>query len=336
MLAQQCTIAIPAPDDTMLYDRIANGTFSTDEAQAIAEEYLYDQLKQNDELWINDSLYIAFMAERSREATGYLYDAKLYLRAAGSYDSAYAALIDSATMQLRSKLDSITYLKDLKPLLPNHEALINGLYYSIGFLNQTINNLNEVRAASIANDLANASLKNDYAVPAELPEQNAKTINAMAIEYAYGNEQVIINNYALILSIAQQCPYTGGSAVERARSLIALINDSISYDDDNVCLLNGVYRLAENDSTQSKPNPFISVKPNPANNVIEIKTEGITEGICSIEIRTTLSEIVLNQKMDCRIKNKEVDISKLNQGIYTIKVIASGAKDLVQKLIIVR
>lgn len=336
MLAQQCTIAIPAPDDTMLYDRIANGTFSTDEAQAIAEEYLYDQLKQNDELWINDSLYIAFMAERSREATGYLYDAKLYLRAAGSYDSAYAALIDSATMQLRSKLDSITYLKDLKPLLPNHEALINGLYYSIGFLNQTINNLNEVRAASIANDLANASLKNDYAVPAELPEQNEKYMNEIDIAVASGNNDIILQNYATIFSIAQQCPYTGGPAVEQARHNIATVNDSVFYDDDNACLLQGVYRMAQKDSVIHQINNSIIIKPNPANDKVEVIINGMDEGVCNIEVKNSLGQLVLFFQMNCKDGNKIIDVSKLTPGVYTIKIKGSTISEQIEKLIITR
>ena len=48
-----------------------------------------------------------------------------------------------------------------------------------------------------------------------------------------------MNNYQQILSIAEQCPYSGGVAVYIARSLIALFNDSIIYDDENNCLQQG-------------------------------------------------------------------------------------------------
>jgi hypothetical protein len=47
-----------------------------------------------------------------------------------------------------------------------------------------------------------------------------------------------------ILQVAIQCPSSGGQSVHRARILIALVNDSMEYNDGNVCATMGIFRMA--------------------------------------------------------------------------------------------
>ena len=54
----------------------------------------------------------------------------------------------------------------------------------------------------------------------------------------------------MVQTITQQCPFAGGTAVYRARGMYELINDSIVYDDDAVCLAQGLYRSSNHDPVE--------------------------------------------------------------------------------------
>ena len=65
------------------------------------------------------------------------------------------------------------------------------------------------------------------------------------------------------ISIAQQCPSSGGEAVFRARNIIRKVNDSIIYDDAGVCAQMGIYRKKQNIVDESDLVSYILI-PNPA------------------------------------------------------------------------
>jgi hypothetical protein len=65
---------------------------------------------------------------------------------------------------------------------------------------------------------------------------------------------------ALLLSVADQCPLTGGNAVFRARALYSLIDDTREYDDMLLCLAQGLLTKRFADSAPM----LCHVVPNPA------------------------------------------------------------------------
>ncbi|MCO5288443.1 MAG: T9SS type A sorting domain-containing protein [Bacteroidetes bacterium] len=204
------------------------------------------------------------------------------------------------------------------------------------FLNQTINNITIQREATLNNNLENAELQNEYVVNGELPETNTAYINGIEIEYLErGNDiQYLIDNYSGIFAIASQCPFAGGAAVERARSFIALVNDSVYYDDLNICLQSGIYRIANSDSSITLENSII-IKPNPANDKVEVFLNGNLDGVCFIELKNIMGEIVLMDEMNCKDKRKIIDLGKFSQGVYSIKVHTNNF-ETIKKLVIVK
>ncbi len=205
------------------------------------------------------------------------------------------------------------------------------------FLNQTINNITIQREATLNNNLENAELQNDYVVNGELPETNSKLINEIEIEYLERGYdiQFLIDNYSSILAVAQQCPFAGGAAVERARSFIALVNDSIYYDDANVCLQSGIYRMA-NDTTGKINYSDIKIIPNPASDKVTVELTGINDGICKVQIRNVLNETVYESEFNCSDKSHLIYINNLSGGVYSVNVNAANKKSLISKLIIVK
>ncbi|MBV6454529.1 MAG: hypothetical protein FNNCIFGK_01785 [Bacteroidia bacterium] len=207
------------------------------------------------------------------------------------------------------------------------------------FLNQTINNLYIVREATLNDNLNEAELQNEYVVNGELPEINTAYINEIEIEYLErGNDiQYLIDNYSGILAIASQCPFAGGAAVERARSFIALVNDSVYYDDENVCLQSGIYRMANVDSEKINNSNSIIIKPNPANDKVEVLLNGdFGDGLCKIEIRNSIGETVMVIEMNCKEKRKIIELNKLTQGVYSININANNILQSITKLVIIK
>lgn len=68
----------------------------------------------------------------------------------------------------------------------------------------------------------NAELNNNMVVNAELPENNSNILNDIEIHYLETGEDFndIIANYALLLSIANQCPYAGGQQLKEPALLL--------------------------------------------------------------------------------------------------------------------
>jgi len=130
-----------------------------------------------------------------------------------------------------------------------------------------------------------------------------------------------------------QCPYTGGPAVYRARTLVALFNDTIDYE--NSCLQNGSLRIQQ-PVKNVKTTPLIAVNPNPADSKIDIRINKDLEGICKIEIATSLGSIVYSEIRNCKEKSFSIQTSFLTPGIYAVKVVVGSVATNVVKLVIAR
>jgi hypothetical protein len=343
---QQPTVCNNAPPALLSLDSleimIANGTLESeeyaDETRAITQEYLYRELAADSALWQEDSAYVAFMLSNMEEPVAYLNDAEEYLRAAYSFDSVFVNLIDGATNQMEMFTDSINKIDEWRIL--HSEADADSMLYAwtekVNFLNQTINNLSIQREASLNNNLAEAELQNEYVVSGEIPELNTAHMNEIEIGYIERGEdiQYITDNYESIYAIAQQCPYAGGHAVIRARVWLSMLTDSIEYNDNAVCLQSGIYRLA-NGTTYEKINDKVIIQPNPAGDYITVTAKSANTENCKIEIINNLNQIVLSKQLNCN-NQERIDISKINQGLYTVKIILNNDLIKVQKLIIQR
>lgn len=238
---------------------------------------------------------------------------------------------------ITDSIENIDHWRENNPEL-DADSMVTVWTNRLNFLNQTATNINLQREGVISNNLENAELQNDYVVGDIIPYTNNSYINEREIAFleSGNNMEEVTNYYSEILSIAQQCPYTGGPSVERARTLIAMVNDSIFYDDINTCLQLGVYRQVQSNELNQSVNNSIIVKPNPASEKIQVILQGdYSSGVCVLTISNTIGETVLKRELNCAEKSIDIDVVKLSQGIYTIKV-TTGDVLLVQKLSIVR
>ena len=331
-----CSSQPPALTDSVLNVMIANGALESEEyveeSRAIAEEYLYRELADDSVLWFSDSTYIQFMIENQGEPVAYLYDVEEYLRAAYQYDSTMMALIDSCNLQITILTDSLEKL-----YVEGLDDLVEQVIYTIGFLNQTINNINIQRESIITDNLANADYMNEFVVNGELPETNAAAVNDIEIYYLETGQdkQVLIDNYNELLSIAQQCPFVGGKAVYLARSYVSMFNDSVVYDDTNICMQQGYYRLAAKNSN-IRAAEGIDIIPNPAKNYIDIMINKNTDGMCLISIIDNYSKPIYKEWFEYRRQKHRINTQGFANGIYQVQVTIEGAPSKTIKLVIVK
>jgi hypothetical protein len=133
-------------------------------------------------------------------------------------------------------------------------------------------------------------------------------------------------------SIAQLCPYEGGSAVYTARSLLRIINDSIEYYDDIVCLQAGYYRTMN--STIGK-DQHIKLLPNPTKDKVELYAVHPSDSPCSIEIYNSTGKLVYASLSDIGVLLKTIDVSSFAQGVYTVRV-QQNENIYLDKLVIIK
>ena len=138
-----------------------------------------------------------------------------------------------------------------------------------------------------------------------------------------------------MISHANQCPYEGGISVYRARVLVSLLNDSIGYEDESVCELQGIYRQSINNSINEIDNGII-IRPNPTSDYAEIILHDHSEGLCNIEIKDMTGRSVYTGSFNCKEKSKKVSVSNLNVGIYTVTVVINNNFVKSTKLSIIR
>jgi hypothetical protein len=174
---------------------------------------------------------------------------------------------------------------------------------------------------------------NNLINPDDVTEYFSARLNEIFSNLEDNNYSNTDEYYNELMGIATQCPYYGGEAVYRARAVLELIHDSLTYNDDATCLLYGIYRqgiLTEKNSDDLK----ISVKPNPTNHYVSIKGSSLKNSSLDVTFLNAIGQKVYNNTLYCNKENL-IRLEQLSQGIYTI-VIKTTVRTEYFKLVIVR
>lgn len=143
----------------------------------------------------------------------------------------------------------------------------------------------------------------------------------------------VIDFYGQLLPIAQQCPDQGGQSVFRARHFVAMINDSIEYDDASVCFSQGIIKTS---NTKNNQQPCLILLPNPASSETEVVLTNYPNDFFSLKI-SSLDGKALEEK---QIKNgnsgSRINTSQFPPGVYIVEAFNNGASICRTKLIIVQ
>jgi hypothetical protein len=148
-----------------------------------------------------------------------------------------------------------------------------------------------------------------------------------------GGRTSITNFYGQLFPIAQQCPDQGGQSVFRARHFVAMINDSIEYDDAGVCLSQGILRTAGNKNIQQ---PCLILLPNPARDEVEILLINYHEAKFNLRIIDLEGKNIINSELKNGSSLNQISTEMLAPGVYIVEAIQQGEVICRTKLVIVR
>ena len=307
-----------------------------DESRDIAQSILFDFLMTDSVLRNSSSIFTAFI--NSNLVLQSLYEVKLQYHDLRNAEDSAAILLLTLDSSIKVMVDTLRYY---------NQAVVDNSSLDLSTeINQANISLNIMKAAystlvqqfKIRENaiLLNAEFYNSQVNAMGLPLENEETINGVQIMYELYGKDSIAGQFSIFLSIAQQCPSQGGSAVYRARFFVSLFNDSLTYDDFSVCLAQGYYREMNSNSNQENVEPRLTLKPNPANEIVEVILDNGDEKDYLLRISDLEGRNVYIAKRTASELKTIINTSELSPGVYFVLVDDSSGLILCQKLIIVR
>ena len=307
-----------------------------EESKIIAKIFLYEEVKKDSAEYSSNSVLMQFINDNTSGPLGKLSNTKQYMKEAFSIASLTELLLKEKDSLLNIHLNNVL---SLDSLVAADSSITNILIREteideIDILKQEVNNIIELSKDTQKLYLAKAV--NESIQSNEIPEYNLKQVNSINLLYQKTNSKDSISGYyAALLSIAEQCPQSGGIAVYNARSLVAFFNNTIFYDDDNVCLQQGYYRLS-NELKNNKILKESALIPNPASKYADVVLNKTFEGICRIKITDIYSKMIFEKSFDCSKNYYRINTSGFLNGMYYVQIIINDNAQNVVKLIIVK
>jgi hypothetical protein len=205
--------------------------------------------------------------------------------------------------------------------------------------------------------LKDAEQSNSNIVSVTVQEANERDINTIYLKLQrYGLDSLTEDDSTIIANLAAQCPYIGGTAVYKARSLNAMYNPAILYDDIKICNNIGVYKTGdgndENDRRKTvyeNENKFLKnigkknierkdylfkLYPNPASTQLTITYSLNHTEKGKLIIYDILGREQIQIDLQNNVNKVSVNIQSLPQGIYMYKFFVNNNQTEAGKLLI--
>ena len=205
--------------------------------------------------------------------------------------------------------------------------------FAINTASENIGLFYDIEQKIINEEVNDAIIINDATAPTIHLETNLKEIYSILLQLENtGYTQEIINT---LISLANECPISGGKAVFISRALLNSIDLDAYWDDDDRCVSGVDYRRTNNASTNSIEKKEIVIYPNPAKNILFIAMDNVNETIAYI-IRDITGKTEIKNDVNIDSGPISVDISNLSEGIYVIEIINSTNTNKPYKFNVIR
>ena len=322
---------------TIAEDSLKTSEFS-DETKIMAKNYLYKDLKENDSLAYGNFLLTSFLALNESTATGQLYVVNKAMKEADVISETENQSLNSLSNLTDSVIGNIFYLDSLAKadstlnLINQRDSLVQQLNNALQNKTDLLNQLVQAKEQSLINI---QSVSNSI-ITSNTPDEYEKEMTDVEIAFQTGGISELQSRYSQVLAVAVQCPHVGGKAVYKARSFMALLNESIEYDDVSVCTQAGYRKAATNEPAKEVIKGNIFIIPNPANEVITVTLSDDMSGLCKILFYDVVGKLILSKELDCNKKAHSLSVKNLSEGIYTVKAKLANQNSKQFKLTIVR
>jgi PKD repeat protein len=287
------------------------------ETKSIAKQYLYDKLTHLPSLRTEGSSLASFYRVNSEISIGRLQQVKDAIRELNHFSSDYSNQLDSLNNGMQLISDTIAILDYLTL---SHPAEASQYYQHQSALRMRATAL-QTTALSLrvqmerlkTNSAANILYANAAIAPVEIPEQNEKIINEVYLQTIgsgiYSLEEYLAES---VLAVAEQCPYSGGKSVYRARALYRLYDSQKQFNDEFAC-------KSTSSNQQGVRTNEINLVPNPAAERVAVYYSS-SQGVCNLQILELTGKLIKNVSLPCDKKVYEFSVYELTEGIYFVSV----------------
>lgn len=303
------------------------------------QRYIYERLQGET---VQNASVINFLEQAHTNTIGAFYSISKGIEALFAADTTTVALLKANLIYAEEKLDSIVLIDLALPAADSSAAVF--LWTSRGELVNDLFILAEDNTA-LAQELADA-----YSSEAEkLRSQNDSIIVATDYEY---NEKAVNDIYlsrlaelsfvpdssevALLESIAEQCPFTGGNAVYRARALLALLTKEAAVYNDSLACLPVQALVAPPNGTGSQaipPSRELNIYPNPTRGEVDIVWNGAVEQSGRIAVFDLFGRQLQQIQVPVGSVGQNLSLRHLPEGLYVVRTWLDN-QEFVNKLVI--
>jgi hypothetical protein len=170
--------------------------------------------------------------------------------------------------------------------------------------------------------LDSATRANNNIQPANQIESNRKAVNEILLDY-YKTEPPSLDSdqIKILVPIAYADPVDGGEAVYAARVLLGVDPDgNVKYEDGNI-------------DFPGSSRPWLKIFPNPATDILNVVCD-IESSEIMLNFYSIAGALVFHAEQQSIISN--IDISRLNEGIYIVEGISDQSPSCYLKLIVAK
>lgn len=306
------------------------------ESKQIASQLIYADLK-TDPNTLSVSAYSDFLNEKESLSEGVIYridsvGTEIKTMQAVRNDS-ISGLIDQIKIfaDSISIIDSLIYLTNDSTLIINKEELL----FRIFEIKEAISQIQEINSLNLSNKLFVNELLNNQLASQQIPDANYKEVERINLLFKQNGVSAISENYESLIQIAIQCPSAGGPAVFKARTLVLLVNDSITYDDVKACVQLGILRMSNNSVSSTKKHSFI-VSPNPASTEVYFYLDQLQLENYTLKVINNMGAIIFQSEYKSILNSMSLSILNYPQGVYTIQLKPEAGEIMTEKLVIIR
>ncbi|MEY4904820.1 MAG: Secretion system C-terminal sorting domain, partial [Bacteroidota bacterium] len=216
---------------------------------------------------------------------------------------------------------------------PKALAQLQGKYLSqIAALNADLQKSYQTYTATYTEGIKTAQTLNEAIKPTAIYEENLKIVNQLYLNHL---QQVLQGKHSVfsekendqLLSVAYQCPDSGGDGVYTARLLLALHDPILFFDDVQLCSEEAIY------TRQAQTQTDFRIYPNPSDEVLTIMRNTISEESEPFyEVMDMYGKVVAKGKLS--LYSTTIDIKSLYNGIYVCKIIKDNVTVQASKITI--
>jgi len=336
-------------DRLTMEDSLSFSNYST-ELNYQAQAQVYSRLKDDTIAANSDSMAMAYVAQMdtlnigiikrlSQQVEGALNLTNMEpdLPALMSYkDSLMKSMSDNQGLMIMNKTEpSISELFGADSVMGSNITTVDSIII-VYFLQ-----FDSLKALAISS----AASGYDSIIPANLVESNIQLFNSVYLNtLALGIDTFTAGQINNIAYLAFQCPLQGGDAVYKARSLYALINDTV-YDDLALCgsdtsshgsdrMLTVPLSLAS--TSKDSVVSIYSLFPNPANEKVTILSNEPFCEDCRLVILDAEGQEVARFNLSAGTYSMDVDTRSFQPALYLVRI-SNNNKDVFKaKLNIIR